>query len=54
MFTGIISAVGKIVQLEERQGDKRLNIDTGNSGSRRCSWLIALLVMAMLNRSGDY
>lgn len=32
MFTGIISAVGKIVQLEERQGDKRLNIDTGNLG----------------------
>jgi len=30
MFTGIISAVGKIVELEERQGDKRLNIDTGN------------------------
>ena len=30
MFTGIISAVGKIVQLEERQGDKRLSIDTGN------------------------
>ena len=33
MFTGIISAVGKIVQLEERQGDKRLSIDTGNLGS---------------------
>jgi riboflavin synthase len=32
MFTGIISAVGKIVQLEERQGDKRLNINTGNLG----------------------
>lgn len=32
MFTGIISAVGKIVQLEERQGDKRLSIDTGNLG----------------------
>jgi len=32
MFTGIISAVGKIVHLEERQGDKRLNIDTGNLG----------------------
>ena len=30
MFTGIISAVGKIVQLEEKQGDKRLSIDTGN------------------------
>jgi riboflavin synthase len=32
MFTGIISAVGKITQLEDRQGDKRLNIDTGNLG----------------------
>ncbi len=30
MFTGIISAVGKIIQLEEKQGDKRLSIDTGN------------------------
>ena len=32
MFTGIISAVGKITQLEDRQGDKRFNIDTGNLG----------------------
>ena len=32
MFTGIISAVGKITQLEDRHGDKRLNIDTGNLG----------------------
>lgn len=32
MFTGIISAVGKITQLEDRQGDKRLDIDTGNLG----------------------
>ncbi len=32
MFTGIISAVGKITQLEDRQGDMRLNIDTGNLG----------------------
>jgi riboflavin synthase len=32
MFTGIISAVGKITQLEEKQGDKRLSIDTGTLG----------------------
>lgn len=32
MFTGIISAVGKIIQLEEKQGDKRLSIDTGTLG----------------------
>ena len=32
MFTGIISAVGKIVDLEEKQGDKRLSIDAANLG----------------------
>jgi len=32
MFTGIIGAIGKIAALEERQGDKRLSIDTGSLG----------------------
>ncbi len=32
MFTGIIGAIGKIAALEERQGDKRLGIDTGSLG----------------------
>lgn len=30
MFTGIVSAVGKITHLEEKQGDKRLTVDTGD------------------------
>jgi len=32
MFTGIIGAIGKITALEDRQGDKRLSIDTGSLG----------------------
>ena len=30
MFTGIISAIGDITNLEERAGDARLTIRTGN------------------------
>ena len=32
MFTGIISAIGKIVSLEQRQGDVRITIDAANLG----------------------
>jgi len=32
MFTGIISATGEIVELEQRQGDVRLNIAAGSLG----------------------
>jgi len=32
MFTGIISAIGEIVKLEEKQGDVRLSIATGDLG----------------------
>ena len=30
MFTGIISAIGDIAELEQRDGDVRLTIRTGN------------------------
>ena len=32
MFTGIISAIGKIVSLEQRQGDVRITINAANLG----------------------
>lgn len=32
MFTGIIGAIGKILEVEDRRGDKRLSIDTGSLG----------------------
>ena len=32
MFTGIISAIGDIANLEQRGGDVRLTIRTGNLG----------------------
>lgn len=32
MFTGIISAIGNIVALEQRQGDVRITIDAANLG----------------------
>ena len=32
MFTGIIGAIGKILAVEDRQGDKRLSIDTSSLG----------------------
>jgi len=32
MFTGIIGAIGEIVKLEEKQGDVRLSIATGDLG----------------------
>ena len=38
MFTGIISAIGDITNLEERAGDARLTIRTGNLSLTRRYW----------------